>query len=166
MWVTTLQYGKTSCDFPQDPPKPQNTVSSNLFSFWAIKACGKTHPAESRGSSKYVCQHFAGRGGALCGVVQHPCDWDLWQTPQNGTQSWHVRVSHFAVRHWHGPLKRQPFILQSTHHSEIMLVVRLHVANVQSVCLETTKGVQVHRQLKETVFTCCMRWPWSSSCHF
>lgn len=105
-------------------------------------------------------------GEGLCSVVQHPCDCHLWQTPQSGTESWHVRVSHFAVRHWHGPLKRQPFILQSTHYSEIMLVVRLHVANVQSACLQTTKDVQVYRQFKATVFTCCTRRPWNSSCRY
>lgn len=52
--------------------------------------------------------------------------------------------------------QRQPFIPKSTHHSEIMLVVRLHVSNVQPVCLETANEFQVHQQLKKYVFIYCI----------
>lgn len=48
--------------------------------------------------------------------------------------------------------QRQPFIPKSTHDSEIMLVVRLHVANVQPVCLETANEFQVDQQLKKYMF--------------
>lgn len=45
--------------------------------------------------------------------------------------------------------QRQTFIPKSTHHSEIMLVVRLHVANVQPVCLDIANEFQVHQQFKK-----------------
>lgn len=54
----------------------------------------------------------------------------------NGTLSWRVGVSHSALSLTQA-FQRQPFIPESTDHSEIMLVVRWRVGNMESLRLET-----------------------------
>ncbi len=107
---------------------------SKSFSLGAITPRGKTHNKELNSSSKHVSLHSSGKA-MWCGVVPL---W-LWFVP-NATK-WHTVMTcqgqPFCSQTLTQAFQRQPFIPESTDHSEIMLVVRSQVGNVQSVCLET-----------------------------
>lgn len=120
----------------QNLKTPSPLAFSKSLSLWAIKPLGKTHNKESNSSSKHVSLHFMGTERSVqCGVVPL---W-LWFVP-NATKRHTVMTCQgqpFCSQTLTQAFQRQLFIPKSTDHSEIMLVVRLQVGNVQSVCLET-----------------------------
>lgn len=120
----------------QNLKTPSLLAFSKSLSLWAIKPLGKTHNKESNSSSKHVSLHFMGtKRSVQCGVVP------LWLWFVSSATKRHTVMTcqgqPFCSQTLTQAFQRQLFIPKSTDHSEIMLVVRLQVGNMQSVCLET-----------------------------
>lgn len=141
IWFKILWYGKAFWDFPQDPPKPQNTVfmgSLQIFFTRSHKSLWKDSSQGIKGILKICLPTFHGEKkeqralwcNTLVTVICGKCHKMAHSHDMSGS-------AIFCSETLTQASQRQPFIPKSTHHSEIMLVVRLHVANVQPVCLDT-----------------------------
>lgn len=112
IWFKILWYGKAFWDFPQDPPKPQNTVfmgSLQIFFTRSHKSLRKDSSQGIKGLFKKCLPTFHGekKSSVHCGVTP------LWLWFVANATKWHTVMTcqgqpFFAPRHWHRLLKDSP----------------------------------------------------------